>query len=110
MWARSCCPASSGETLWYWARAPCCGWSCCLWGLSLMFSSVDSNAAGESFLHLINLPFHEFGHVLFSPFGDYMRSLGGTLGQLLMPAICCGALLVGTKDSPEYVFEQEVQW
>ncbi len=68
------------------------------WGLTLMLSSVESNAAGESFLHLINLPFHEFGHLLFRPFGQYMASLGGTLGQLLMPAICFGVLLVQTRD------------
>ena len=68
------------------------------WGLSLMLSSVDSNAAGSSFLHLVNLPFHEFGHLLFRPFGDFIASLGGTLGQLLMPAICLGVLLVRTRD------------
>jgi hypothetical protein len=68
------------------------------WGLVLMGSTVDSNAAGQSFLHLVNLPFHEFGHLLFRPFGDFMASLGGTLGQLLMPAICLGVLLVRTRD------------
>jgi len=70
------------------------GW----WGLSLMLSSVDSNAAGESILHLVNLPFHEFGHLLFRPLGDFMTSLGGTLGQLLMPAVCLGVLLAQTRD------------
>jgi hypothetical protein len=70
------------------------GW----WGLSLMLSSVESNTAGASFLHLVNLPFHEFGHLLFRPFGEFMASLGGTLGQLLMPSICLGALLVRTRD------------
>lgn len=68
------------------------------WGLSLMFSSVASNAAGASPLHLVNLPFHEFGHLMFRPFGDFMASLGGTLGQLLMPAICLGVLLLRTRD------------
>jgi hypothetical protein len=69
-----------------------------VWGLQLMLSSVASNAAGESFLHLANLPFHEFGHILFRPFGSFMHSLGGTLGQLLMPATCCGVLLLRTRD------------
>lgn len=69
-----------------------------VWGLFLMLSSVESNAVGESFLHLINLPFHEFGHILFRPFGSFMGSLGGTLGQLLMPAICLWVLLVKTRD------------
>jgi len=69
-----------------------------VWGLVLIFSSVESNAAGESFLHLVNLPFHEFGHILFRPFGSFMTSLGGTLGQLLMPAVCLWVLLVKTQD------------
>jgi hypothetical protein len=70
------------------------GW----WGLALMLSPVEGNAAGRSVLHLVNLPFHEFGHLLFRPFGDLMASLGGTLGQLLMPAICLGVLLIQTRD------------
>ena len=69
-----------------------------VWGLQLSMASVASNAAGESFLHLVNLPFHEFGHILFRPFGQFMASLGGTLGQLLMPLICFGTLLISTRD------------
>lgn len=63
-----------------------------------MLASVETNAVGESFLHRVNLPFHEFGHLLFGPFGPWIGSLGGTLGQLLMPAICCGVLLIQTRD------------
>lgn len=69
-----------------------------VWGLSLIGSSVESNAAGKSFLHMINLPFHEAGHVIFRPFGAFITSLGGTLGQLLMPLICLGTLLIKTRD------------
>ncbi|WP_295413395.1 zinc ribbon domain-containing protein [uncultured Thiodictyon sp.] len=69
-----------------------------VWGLTLMLASVESGAVGGSFLHLVNLPFHEFGHILFRPFGHWIMSLGGTLGQLLMPAICCGVLLIQTRD------------
>jgi hypothetical protein len=68
------------------------------WGIRLMSSTIAENAVGQSFLHLVNLPFHEAGHLLFRPFGAFMQSLGGTLGQLLMPAICCGVLLVQTRD------------
>jgi hypothetical protein len=35
-----------------------------------------------------NLIFHEAGHVLFSPFGDFLQYLGGSLMQILIPAIC----------------------
>lgn len=69
-----------------------------VWGLWLIGQSVASNAAGNSFLHLINLPFHEAGHVFFRPFGEFITSLGGTLGQLLMPLICLLVLLLKTRD------------
>jgi len=58
-----------------------------VWGFRLMTSSIASNYVGESFLHLINLPFHEAGHVIFSPFGYLMLKFGGTLGQWLVPFI-----------------------
>ena len=38
-------------------------------------------------MHNINLVFHEAGHVLFVPFGDFMMVLGGSLGQLMMPMV-----------------------
>lgn len=69
-----------------------------LWGAKLVSHSVESNGAGESFMHLVNLPFHEAGHVFFSPFGDFVRTLGGTLGQFLMPMVCCLVLLLRTRD------------
>lgn len=69
------------------------------WSLSLFFASIESNKVGQSFLHLVNLPFHEAGHIIFSPLGRFIQVLGGTLGQLLMPAICCGVLLLRTRDA-----------
>ncbi len=65
-----------------------------VWGVRLMTSSIASNYVGESFLHLVNLPFHEAGHVLFAPFGRFMQVLGGTIGQLLVPGVVLGAFLV----------------
>jgi hypothetical protein len=38
-----------------------------------------------SFLHNVNLVFHEAGHVLFRPFGEFMAILGGSIMQILMP-------------------------
>ena len=63
-----------------------------------MVPSIESNAVGKSFLHGVNLPFHEAGHLIFRPFGELITSLGGTLGQLLMPLICMGVLLLKTRD------------
>lgn len=62
------------------------------------FSSIKQGAAGGSFLHMVNLPFHEAGHILFRPFGRIITSLGGTLAQLLMPIVCLVVLLFQTRD------------
>jgi hypothetical protein len=70
-----------------------------LWGLYFIFSTVKSNHIGESFWHLVNLPFHEAGHIMFKPFGRFMTSLGGTLGQLFMPLICMVVFIVKTRDT-----------
>lgn len=48
---------------------------------------------GSSFMHLINLPFHEAGHLFFSFLGDFMGVLGGTLAQILIPFVCVVAFL-----------------
>jgi hypothetical protein len=40
------------------------------------------------FIHLINTPFHEAGHVIFGFFGNrFLTVAGGTIGQLLMPLV-----------------------
>ena len=69
-----------------------------IWGWKFIFSSVESNYVGESFMHLVNLPFHEAGHIICIPFGRFIQTLGGTLGQLMMPAICLVVFLVKTRD------------
>ena len=95
-------PASKDENNWHlW------GWSLGLlvmivWGGKLIFvdiGDIADNVAGTSLLHLVNLPFHEAGHVLFRPFGSFITSLGGTLGQLLIPLVCLVTLLLKTRDS-----------
>jgi hypothetical protein len=68
------------------------------WGWTFITTPLETNFTGESFLHLINLPFHEAGHVIFMPFGRFMTILGGSLGQILMPIICLGTFLVKTLD------------
>jgi hypothetical protein len=68
------------------------------WGLSFIRTPLETNYAGESFLHLVNLPFHEAGHLFFMPFGRFMMFLGGTLGQILMPIVCLITFLVKTRD------------
>ncbi len=70
-----------------------------IWSLRFIWSPVAGDYAGESFLHLVNLPFHEAGHLFFRPFGQFISSLGGTLGQLLMPLICAGYFVFKMRDT-----------
>ena len=70
-----------------------------IWGMKFIFSSIGSNYSGNSFMHLVNLPFHEAGHILFRIFGQFMMMLGGSLMQLLVPFICLAAFLVKTRDT-----------
>lgn len=68
------------------------------WGVLLIGLDYRSGEIGGSFLHGPLLLFHEAGHVIFSPFGEWMMFLGGTLGQLLLPAIVAVAFLWKNRD------------
>jgi len=69
-----------------------------VWGVLLIRLDYRSGEIGGSFLHGPLLLFHEAGHVVFSPFGDWLMFLGGTLGQLLLPAIIIVAFLWKNRD------------
>lgn len=69
-----------------------------VWALVLISLDHRSGEMGASFLHGPLLVFHEAGHVLFRPFGEWSMVLGGTLGQLLMPAIVVVAFLWKNRD------------
>lgn len=69
-----------------------------VWGWTLMTASIASNAVGDSFMHLVNLAFHEAGHILFTPLGRFMQVLGGSLTQLLVPFVCLATFLVRQRN------------
>lgn len=69
-----------------------------LWTLSLGTASIASNRVAESFLHVINLVFHEAGHILFMFFGGFMMSLGGSLTQVLIPLALTVVFLTKHRD------------
>jgi hypothetical protein len=69
-----------------------------VWGIYFVSLDLRSNEIGESFMHRVDLVFHEAGHVVFMPFGHFMMVLGGTLGQLLMPAVAGAVLLLKNRD------------
>jgi hypothetical protein len=52
----------------------------------------------KSWMHLVNLPFHEAGHILFIPFGRFMSVLGGSLLQLFIPLLCMAAFIYPRGD------------
>jgi hypothetical protein len=58
-----------------------------VWGVRLIAYPVMTGQIMESFFHEVDLPIHEFGHVLFRPFGEWMMYLGGSLFQCLLPAL-----------------------
>lgn len=39
-------------------------------------------------LHLVDLVFHEAGHVIFGVFGRFIAVVGGSAAQILVPVIC----------------------
>jgi hypothetical protein len=69
-----------------------------LWGVVLIRLDYRVGEFAEAFLHRPLLVFHEAGHILFIPFGEWVTVLGGTLGQLLIPLLLTGALLFKNRD------------
>lgn len=58
--------------------------------LTIYFLSIAYDPMQGSFLDNVDLPIHEFGHLLFRPFGEFMMVAGGSLFQVIMPLIFVG--------------------
>ena len=69
------------------------------WTAGFVRHGVDGEYVAGSFLHLVDIPFHEAGHVLLAPFGRFVMVLGGSLFQVVIPLLCGAALLFGTRDA-----------
>jgi len=69
-----------------------------LWTARFLRHGMDGEALMGSFLHLVNLPFHEAGHVLLSPFGRFLTVLGGSLLQVAVPLACAATFVRKTRD------------
>lgn len=69
------------------------------WGWTFILMSMQSNEIGHSFMHNINLVFHEAGHVIFRPLGRFMTILGGSLMQLLVPLVVIVAFTWKNQDN-----------
>ena len=72
-------------------------------GLATMTTSYEdvvegSTSGAVAVLHRIDLVVHEAGHVIFAVLGDFMAVTGGSLMQLLVPLLVCGAFLFKRSD------------
>jgi hypothetical protein len=61
--------------------------------MSLYFLWTAWNPMQGSFLDHVDLPIHETGHLLFRPFGEFMMIAGGSLFQVIFPAVFVGYFL-----------------
>lgn len=63
-------------------------------GLMIVARGLTPSPGGVlAFVHLVDLVFHEAGHVIFGLLGRFPGVLGGSLNQVLIPAICTGHFL-----------------
>ncbi len=68
-----------------------------VYGAKIAAMDVPSWEAASSLIHLPMVPIHEFGHVLFMPFGEFLRLLGGSLVQAGLPLVF-GAIFLARRD------------
>jgi len=66
-----------------------------VWGWRLYAMDVGDADILGSFMHLIVLPIHEAGHLLFIPLGRFMTILGGSLFQVLLPLVLMASFMFG---------------
>ena len=86
------------DSIAFWARA-ICALLFALWTLYFISNGISWEVLGGSFMHYINLIFHEFGHLFFSAFGRFMTILGGSLFQVLWPWTFLIAFLFKYRDT-----------
>ncbi len=61
--------------------------------LSLYFLWIAWDPMQGSFLDNVDLPIHEFGHLLFRPLGEFMMIAGGSIFQVIFPLVFAGYFL-----------------
>lgn len=58
--------------------------------LTIYFLWIAYAPMQGSFLDMVDLPIHETGHLIFAIFGEFIGMAGGTLFQLIVPAVFVG--------------------
>jgi hypothetical protein len=69
-----------------------------IYGLKLAMMDIPSWQMASSLIHLPMVPIHEFGHILFRPFGEFMHLLGGSLFQVALPLVFASVFLLKNRD------------
>ncbi len=64
---------------------------------AIYFLWIAAKPMHGSFLDLVDLPIHETGHLLFRPFGEFMMIAGGSLFQVIFPAVFVGYFVWNEK-------------
>jgi hypothetical protein len=57
---------------------------------SIYFLWCAYDPANAVFMHLVNTPIHEAGHIIFRLFGEFMGIAGGSLFQIIVPIVFFG--------------------
>lgn len=70
-----------------------------IWGWSFILHGIDWDYIGDSFLHYVNLPFHEYGHIFFRPFGTLWMFMGGSFFQILVPLAPMAYFMIWKRDN-----------
>jgi hypothetical protein len=65
--------------------------------LSIYFLWIAYDPMLGSFLDFVDLPIHETGHLLFRLFGEFMMVAGGSLFQVIVPAVFVGYFVWSEK-------------
>jgi len=86
------------DSMAFWSRVAC-AILFAVWSLYFIFNGIDWEVIGGSFMHGVNLMFHEFGHLFFRPFGEFMTILGGSLFQVIWPWTFLFAFLLKYRDT-----------
>ncbi len=64
---------------------------------AVYFLSIAYKPLDGSLPDIVDLPIHETGHLLFRPFGEFLMVAGGSLFQVIMPAIFVGYFVWNEK-------------
>lgn len=65
--------------------------------LTIYFLWIAYDPMQGSFLDLVDLPIHETGHLIFRIFGEFIGIAGGSLFQVIVPAVFVGYFIWNFK-------------